>query len=228
MVIQPLDWDSNHFNLRVGRVSLDYFSEQMFQSLTKRNSSYDLIYVFSNKYDSNLPNAINTKVYFIAHYSDLKPLDSNHIVKINKEHFNRIYDLSLVAGGHSRFKLDKNLNQQAFYDLYNKWVEKSFSANQIVFGYVKNEEVLGMISIKFDPFKNIADIELIGVDPKAQGMQIGSKLIYAGMNYVRQKSNISFITVQTQKENIQACQFYLKCGFKEQNFLYIHHIWTKE
>lgn len=71
-----------------------------------------------------MPKAINTKVCFIAHYSDLKPLDSNRIIKINKEHFNRIYDLSIIAGGH---------------------------------------------------------------------------------------------------ENIQACQFYLKCGFKEQNFHYIHH-----
>lgn len=227
MHIKPLEWDSLHFNKRIGCVHISHLTQDQFESLEKQKQEFDLIYVFSNTYETHLPNPINTKVYYLAHHSELKQVQSESITEISDKAFNRIYDLSIVAGQHSRFKLDPQFDPKAYTMLYSKWVEKSFSKNHIVFGYVKADTILGMISLKFDPFSSVANIELIGVDPSAQGMQVGTKLITACINYTQQNSNMKYLSVQTQQENTLACKFYSKCGFKEQNIVNIHHIWTK-
>lgn len=227
MVIKTLDWDSLHFNTRIGSVQTAHLTQDQFEFIEKQSDNYDLVYAFSNSYDVALTKPINTKVYYLAHHSELKHIHSNHISEISNNQFDRIYDLSIVAGQHSRFKLDPLFDPKAYEMLYTKWVEKSFSPNHIVFGYIKDQTILGMISLKFDSFSSVANIELIGVDPDAQGMQVGTKLISACVNYTKQNSNMNYLSVQTQKENSLACKFYNKCGFKEQNSVNIHHIWTK-
>lgn len=226
MTIEPLHWDSKHFNNRIGAVHVSHLTPQGYTSILTQKEQFDLVYVFSNSYDQTLAKPINTKQYFLAHYSDLKSYALDEITPITSDYFNEVFNLSIVAGQFSRFKLDPNFNSSAFHSLYTKWVEKSFSENHLVFGYIKDKQLLGMISLNFLPLKNVANIELIGVDPKAQGKQIGSKLISACMNHVKQHSNINYLSVQTQQENTLACKFYLKCGFKAHNFINIHHIWT--
>lgn len=227
MTIQSLDWDSNHFDKNIGIIYVSHLSTEIHKSILKQKKEFDLVYVFSNSFDNTLPNPINTKQYYLAHASDVATISENNIKLIGKDYFQDIFNLALIAGRFSRFKLDPNFDDTTFHSLYRKWVENSFSRNHLIFGYMEEKKVLGMISLKFEPFNNIANIELIGVHPNAQGKQIGSKLISACMDYITTHSNMTYISVQTQKENQLACQFYEKCGFKSQNFSNIHHIWTK-
>ncbi len=226
MIINPLHWDTKHFDIRIGAVYVNRFSSEDYNKLLSEKEHFDLIYVFSNSSSQSVPLPVNTKTYYLAHIDNLKTVNSDHIKIVNKDAFDRIYELSMIAGEFSRFNVDPHFNPITYQKLYTKWVENSFSKNHYVFGYIKQDKILGMISLKFDPFKSIANIELIGVDPTAQGLQIGSKLISACKQYITNNSNLKYLTVQTQAENTLACKFYSKCGFNLQNKVNIHHVWT--
>lgn len=227
MDIKALQWDTQHFNKRIGRFSTPHLSLKDYNNILNLKNQFDVVYIFSNSFESTLPKPINTKVFFLGHHEDLKSYSDEYITLLSNDDFDRIFDLSIVAGEFSRFKIDPKFEYQDFHSLYIKWVENSFSKDHIVLGYKKDNIILGMITLKFDPLNNIANIELIGVDPKAQGMKIGSKLIWACMKYVKENSQIKFLSVQTQKENSLACSFYLKCGFKTHNSVNIHHAWPE-
>lgn len=229
MKIRKLDWDTNHFGFTIGAIDINKFSDTDFKEINRigKEQGYDLVYVFSSMYQDGLPKPANTKILYQAQLADLREVQSDNIEILQDTHFNEVYDLALVAGGNSRFKLDTNFRVEDFESLYKKWVEKSFQDFHTVFGYVENGKVLGMISLKLIPLQSIANLELIGVNPDAQGKQIGTKLITACVNYIKENSNIQYFSVYTQEENILGCKFYEKCGFKKQNFIHIHHVWIK-
>lgn len=228
MNINFLEWDSKHFECKVGVIHVQNYSQEVQNNLLQKIQDFDLVYVFSNSYEESVGKPINTKVYFQSDFNNLSKNRSENIELISKKDIEKVFELSLVAGHQSRFNLDPKIKDDKFKSLYYKWVEKSFSENHYVLGYKEDGHILGIVSLQLIPSKSIANIELIGVDTKIQGKQIGSKLITSCVDYIKQNSNITFLSVYSQKENKLGCLFYEKIGFIEKNYINIHHVWNPD
>ena len=86
----------------------------------------------------------------------------------------------------------------------------------------ENEQIKGMVTLKIS--EKIGHIGLIAVSSKAQGNGYGKMLIKACENKLF-TNDIFQLEAPTQKDNVQACGFYEKCGFKIKEITNIYHFW---
>ena len=157
----------------------------------------------------------------------IKPYNSNPNIDSYKGDINNnLIELACIAGDHSRFKIDKELNHK-FIELYKQWLKKSIKreiANE-VFTYSLNGKIVGLITCKI--VRTTIEIGLIAVNHHHQGMGIGKKLLERVNNYAVE-NELTSINVATQLHNSNACSFYTKNDFKISSKTYIYHLWNKE
>ena len=229
MHISKLEWDSNFFDLHVGKISSKNSKEEVKQILKIIElSDFDLVYLFSK---FPLPNYIKNLFFNETKLTFKKKISSCNNINIafpfDGELNQDVINLALDAGDFSRFKLDKRLSRH-FNDLYTKWIENSISkkfADQ-VFTVEKSNKIAGFITLK-KVDKKSAYIGLIAVNREFRKSGVAKKLILAAENWVSQQ-NLHYLYVSTQKQNINACQFYYKMGFILEHKEYIFHIWNSK
>jgi len=230
--LEYLAWDSDLFNKKIGRVFVDKSSDLEEILSNAQRSNYQLIYVFGSK-DFFVEN--NILAWFNGCLTDRKVLYEKRVIKakenpsfISEYKSNKIIaELELLAyesGKHSRFKLDKNFQENDFYRMYKIWIENSIN-KQIadnVFVVKDNEVVKGFVTLKIDSEKGY--IGLIAVSPDVQGKNYGKALINVCENELL-SNNVFKLEVSTQANNIQACKFYEKCNFQIKEINNIYHFW---
>ena len=228
MHISKLEWDSNFFDLQVGKISLRNSKEEAKQIVKIIElSDFDLVYLFSK---FPLPNSTKN-LFFNETKLTFKKIPSCNNINIafpfDGELNQDIINLTLDAGDFSRFKLDKRLNRH-FNDLYTKWIENSISKKfaDEVFTIQKGNKIAGFITLK-KVDKKSASIGLIAVKREFRKSGVGKKLILAAENWVSEQ-NLHNLYVSTQKKNVNACQFYHKMGFILEQKEYIFHIWNSK
>lgn len=228
-MIEFLKWDSHFFRKRIGRyyVSSKEMAEQLLQSIHK--SDYDLIYLIDTDASIELEKklilngltVIDRKIIFT------KEVDPNiikqDIVTEAKEIHPDLVSIAIQSGEFSRFKLDPKLNSR-FKDLYKLWISKSIEKkfDDQVF-IIKNENsIQSLITVKSED--NLAKIGLFAVDYNSRGQGLGSKLLKQVENW-SSLQKVKTLEVATQKENLVACSFYSKYGFKIKEIHNIYHLW---
>ena len=87
--------------------------------------------------------------------------------------------------------------------------------------YKQDNEIQGFITIKKQ--NDYTQIGLIAVAPKAQGNNIGAKLIAFAEKWT-QVNGYKQLKVVTQEDNLQACRFYSKTGFIPETTELIYHL----
>ena len=229
MHISKLEWDSNFFDLQVGKISLKNSKEEVKEILKIIElSNFDLVYLFSK---FPLPNSIKNLFFNETKLTFKKKIPSCKNINIafpfDGELNQDIINLTLDAGDFSRFKLDKRLFRH-FSDLYTKWIENSISKKfaDEVFTIQKGNKIAGFITLK-KVDKKSASIGLIAVKREFRKSGVGKKLILAAENWVSEQ-NLHNLYVSTQKKNVNACQFYHKMGFILEQKEYIFHIWNSK
>ena len=226
-MINQLDWDSNFFELQIAECFIDN------QSVINVEKTYDLIYVFSNSdKDINLPGYSESyKENKIVYIKDLdkNQLDCENILSFSSTNFSReqLYKLSFESGKYSRFKKDKKFSIQQFENLYKRWIDNSldFGFSDDILVYVEEKKIIGFISYKIK--NNEATIGLVAVLPNYQGKGIGKKLLQFVENELI-KNDIKVLNIPTQKENLEACSFYEKRGYKVKQSIIIKHFWRND
>ena len=226
MKIKKLEWDSTFFNLNIGELSLQESTNLNIDSIKPFCLNFDLVYVFSS--DSFL-----NPVFFESQKIELELilLKKDSVLKKNENIYscqelsNDLIKLSYESGKHSRFKLDSKFSTSNFENLYKVWIEKSIEREicDEVFVYKIEDQIVGFVTIKIKDLE--AEIGLIAVDPKYQGIGIGQGLIDSTINYSLRKG-IKKIVVSTQGNNLQAIAFYTKKDFKITKTKIITHLWT--
>lgn len=228
--IEKLNWDSNFFELPIYRVDINDKIE-LKEISHQLNNLKGFYYIFSPFSITGLESLmIDEKIYFeqkvknpkfnLSNQSDFEVKDVK-LGDLNSTQLASMKILSRQAGKFSRFKSDKLLSSK-FNALYDLWIEKSLSREiaESVLTIFQKEEILGFVSLVLKN-ENL-EIGLISIDEKHQGMGLGKKLIDAANKFAFE-NKLNNILVPTQRQNIQACSFYKKAGFKELNSTFIYH-----
>jgi dTDP-4-amino-4,6-dideoxy-D-galactose acyltransferase len=232
MEIKYLEWDSDFFRKKIGRISVQH-SDNIEATLHKaKDEGYQLIYAFGDK-DFFVEDTILQQ--FGGHLADrkvvyektIKEKQSQSTVSVyeSKELVPELESLAYESGKYSRFKLDTNFEKDDFYRMYKIWIENSINrqiADKIFVTKNNNEQIQGMLTLKITEDKG--HIGLIAVSPNSQGRGYGKALISACENELLDKG-IATLEVPTQWDNKQACKFYERCGFTTKEISNIYHFW---
>ncbi|MDX2002623.1 MAG: GNAT family N-acetyltransferase [Chitinophagales bacterium] len=233
--IQHLSWDSDFFGFKVGSLrtpSLTATDMQAIQEVgTKEN--YRLLYLVVCPVnetaveiaEKNGAFLANTKIIYrsgiqlvhgpiSANIRPYDPLNDDYVF---------LLELAYQSGVYSRFRLDKQIPETKFREMYQSWTQNSVNhriADKVL--VYDDNGLKGFVTVKNGP--EAASIGLLGVDKHSRGMGIGGKLCDA-VRKVALQHHLNYVTVPTQLENGPACTFYQKNGFEEYHREQILHLW---
>lgn len=239
MKLHHLDWDSDFFHKKIGRIDYDYHQENILLTLLNEslNLDYELVYLFCpqdifipdnilNKYSGKL---VDRKVLYTKEVTENNcPSISFRDTNINIVRYDdgilcpELEQLTYLSGKYSRFRNSDYFSEDDFQKLYKTWMVKSINGEIADSVYVVKEksEIMGMITLKHK--MNRSEIGLISVSESAQGKHYGSNLISTCVKDVILKEN-GWLDVPTQMENKTACKFYEKQGFYIKSITNIYH-----
>lgn len=237
-----LDWDSTFFGFTVARVlpqNLDF--KQLDETLlTMRQENVTLAYWAASPTDEESVAAArrcngflaDKKVTFVIDADEMLQRDSSTISEAIVEEYADLYPtpeleaLALQAGVYSRFRVDPRIPEGRFVDLYKLWINNSVNKKiaDAVLIVRKEGKAVGMVTVGRKGDR--ADIGLIAVDDSMRGKGLGLTLVRAAQEWALNKGFTS-AQVVTQGENISACRFYEKCGYRVDKVENIYHFWIQ-
>ena len=229
-----LPWDSDFFGFGVGRInnSIDYKELSSIAQEGKKNSIRLFYYLTLVEQDINLLNShfriarlVDKKVLFYKKNLIPKVYDDNKVNEYFKKAPNKdMYALAIESGMYSRFKVDPEIPNGKFEELYRIWIENSVNKKKAdkVFYTGSLKKLSGIVTI--EKLQHVAKIGLLSVDSKFRGQKLGSYLMYCCENYCV-KNNLIRLDVYTQADNHTACSFYSSNGFEIDNIKYVYHLW---
>lgn len=163
--------------------------------------------------------------------ASFKFFDSSMDIEYFKARVDELTQLALIAGKHSRFRLDPAFTKIQFKRMYSAWVNNSISgeaADRIIAIQCKNSEpfmtqevirpngkggdIAGFITIKLVSGTSMACIGLLAVSPSYQRRGLGLALISAAESWVKSQG-VRILSVKTQVANREAVSFYSSLGF---------------
>jgi dTDP-4-amino-4,6-dideoxy-D-galactose acyltransferase len=234
--INRLDWDSDFFGKRIGRVLLEnqtHFDTRSFIVEAKQN--FDLVYIYSNK------NMLSHETIRLANLDlvDIMitmsmPFDK--ITNINKEYNfkntltqNEIiecYDIAEKTSVVSRFYNEQLIGPEKTKMLYRKWIDnglnKTFSDG--LFLIKEKDTTIGIHLIKVDKENKVGYFTLTGVNPNYKRLGIGRKLWNQAFGFFSNETDINTIKSPFSFKNSDSFNFHLKMGFnKIEETKYIYH-----
>ena len=216
-MIQYLDWDSDFFGFKIGKLTITDNVEK-WPSIDEFKN-FDLVYIFSTTPLKILVPLMDIKVTFQKH-TQKNTVDSKIVeFQPHLHSYQELLELAYLSGHDSRFLKDPFFGPTAFQRLYKKWIDNAISAEDTkVLVCVEQHKIIGFVTytIKNDS----VSIGLIAVSTEAQGKGIGKKLIDVVETNL---SEDTLLIVPTQKTNIGACNFYPKLGFEILSTQYIYH-----
>lgn len=228
MEVKYLEWDSVFFSMKIGRIDCEKSTTAFLEGILDkaRNDDFKLIYLFS-KIEIPQIRKYSPKLYDIKRIYEMDLGNKENDDKITGDYKGKAEDILSLAyqsGIYSRFKLDPNLDSNFFYSLYKEWTVKSIDKSiadyvPVIIGNDGNE-AFGTLKLYND--KGV--IGLFAVDRNHRRKSLGRKVMQSLINYSASKG-IKQLEVATQKQNLEACQFYEKIGFNIQSETFIYHIW---
>lgn len=226
MIIRRLDWDSDFFNIEIGEIQ-----ENKFKTYSKDAKAFKLIYYKSSKIDDFKIDGFKetytgTKVVYSNYNLKSSTIKNDFVIPVRTiKYDDDLYRLAFQSGHYSRFKKDVNFSKAQFESLYRVWVDNSIKKGyaEDVLVYHENNTIKGFVS--YSIISNYeAVIGLIAVDELSRGLGIGKALINE-VTRLLQKNNVSTLHIPTQQDNLVACNFYNKMGFKINSKQVIKHFW---
>lgn len=232
MLIQPLKWDSSFFRRKIGKIS----SAEALKNITPEDlKPFDLLYIEL----SDKRKLYKTSCSWLnIEYTDKKIIYQKPLKGKLKLHENistyplksanrQLQELALQSSTFSRFRLDKNFDEDAYRKLYLQWIRNSVKQKMadlvLIYGDVKDPA--GFVTLSYKD--SMAQIGLIAVDGSQQHQGIGKALMHAA-EYFALKNKFAILQVITQAENKSACAFYENVGYKKVSLNYTFHHWNKK
>jgi len=241
MNIQQLDWDSNFFGIKVGKIEI--FDEETFNPMDFKeqaiNDKYDLIYVFKYGQMLSWSNIQRSNIEFfdimLTMSKEFKKMDFIEIpyelrTELSKKELNDCYKIAEQISNVSRFFNEPKIGIGKTKKLYRKWVDNAI--NQFfadgLFIEKSNNSVCGIHLVKTDYKNKTGCCAIIGVNSKYKGLGIGEKLWNQSFGYWANEKDIEKCIVPFSLQNKKSFNFHLKMGFnKIEEIKYIYHFRNK-
>jgi ribosomal protein S18 acetylase RimI-like enzyme len=235
-MIQYLDWDSQFFGCRIGRVTsqkLTPSSLAQIGSLAKESRLDCLYFLAASNDDSTVQLAEHENFHLvdlritlqISHLHSLELSKSN--IAIDYASVADLPALRLIAAENhtlSRFFTDTHFAHQKCRELYAIWVEKAVrDPDTCVFTWRAGGEACAYVTAKICP-EGSGEIDLVGIAPQYQGRGLGPQLIVQALRYFQQQK-VDRVTTVTQGRNVHALKLYEKCGFSIASIELWYHKW---
>lgn len=237
--VRVLEWDSEFFELRVGRATGDLRSPKDLSAFEDRSLAADIQLVYYAAPEA-LPEVLLRQTTFEWLLADvkltyLKPVDHIAVVadevavaeRLNDDDRRKIEDLAIQSGVHSRFKVDPNIPDRHFEALYRLWIRKSLSGEMaltVLTARVGNS-LAGFVTLGEKDGRG--DIGIIAVDHHFRGRGLGRKLMQSAEQWFADHGYAE-IQVVTQQRNIPARKLYEHCGFRIDHSECFYHVWQPE
>jgi len=228
-----LDWDSDFFNFRVGKLTGDKSLENLeskLKEISERN--INLIYYYTSE---PIPDDFFSE-YYTPLLVDLKiplkkklgpkPVSPKVSFFIEKKPNKELIQLAQLAGIHTRFKIDPKISEEKFNELFKLWIEKSIDgvmATKVLI-YTQAEKIVGFATVLLDGETGYAP--LLAVDRKYEGLGISFALMNAVESYMFENGCKTIIS-STQEVNKKALKIYERYGCEFEERIYVYHLWKK-
>lgn len=229
MKIELLDWDTNFFGIKIGKVLLNNDSLADLNALkdTAKKENYRLLYLIADEADTTQASAIAVEVDVKATYQVPTmsiALNVPIIEYTSTESTAELLELGIASGVYSRFYTDKNFPTGSFERMYKIWIEKSLNKQMAdhFFVYMLEDKIVGFVSVKLEAHKGT--MCLMAVNKAYRGRGIGKAFVQYVQNFFYH-NGIPLCSLDTQGHNIEAIQLYDRMGFKLTAALRYYHLW---
>lgn len=237
MIIQYLDWDTNFFGIKTGKVEL--FDESEFDSLTFKQKSleekYELIYLFKYGKMLSWEKAITSNIELVdiiltmsMEFNKDRYVNLPYTLRnaLSSKELDACYQIAEQISVVSRFYNELKVGPIKTKLLYRKWIDnainKSFSDG--IFLNKKTNNISGIHLIKTDTINKVGFFTLTGVDKKSKGKGIGTSLWRQSFAYWANIHDINIIKSSFSFQNKESFNFHLKNNFKRiEELKYIYH-----
>jgi dTDP-4-amino-4,6-dideoxy-D-galactose acyltransferase len=238
---QFLEWDSGHFGRRIGRVKSNRLTAELMQEVEQWCCAQriDCLYFLA------APNERETSRLVLEHGFQLVDIRITLRLRLAARsaataepavpeiRLARPKDLpalrQMVARLHddSRFFLDPRFGRALSERMFEIWIEKSCADKSgRVFVSERQGKPAGYVACR-RLSDETGQIDLIGVDDRAQGQGIGRKLVSAALRWFSAEQ-IEWVNVVTQGRNYAAQRLYQRSGFLTQSIELWYHRWFGE
>jgi dTDP-4-amino-4,6-dideoxy-D-galactose acyltransferase len=236
MSYRILEWDSNFFGIKVGRISCPTLrQEQLDEILSDMARAHVKLAYWPS--DTEIRSSatrelggrlVDRKTTFEIDFRCLNPGDfiSTGLVETYTPSMPvvELEALAIRSGQYSRFRVDPHISSDKFETLYKTWLRRSLTkqiANEVLV-IREGGSVVGMVTLVDDQGKG--EIGLLAVGPQHTGRRYGEILVRAAqVGFIR--NGYRFGQVTTQANNVPACNLYKKCGYSVKTVSYFYHFW---
>jgi dTDP-4-amino-4,6-dideoxy-D-galactose acyltransferase len=248
--LSRLDWDSEHFGFKVGRIAGETSNEDLGGALhTAREQQYRLIYWSTpavreapeqllGDFDGLLVDRKLTYARILPARDACPRLAKAQSVQpwVQRTASPELEALAVAAGVYSRFGVDKRIPRQEFRALYRIWIDRSVRreiADVVLVAYDQESAgnaqgqrsslpISGMVTVRV--LNGVGNIGLIAVAESQRGRGVGSRLI-AGAHQWMLDHGAAKATVVTQSANLPACRLYERNGYLLEQAENYYHFW---
>jgi len=236
MRYQILDWDSNFFGIRVGRIIQSHLETKELSEILSELQKHQVRLAYWPS-DRKIEVDLATKLGgFLADRKttfamDFRSVDFDKIISTDivepytvSMSMADLEGLAIQSGEYSRFAIDPNLPNDKFVSLYKIWVNRSVRkeiASEVLL--IRDcDQIVGMITLGEKNARG--DIGLIAVDGNYRSNKHGEKLVRAAQRWFA-AHGYEYGQVVTQGQNTPACNLYKKCGYSVEQVEYFYHFW---
>jgi dTDP-4-amino-4,6-dideoxy-D-galactose acyltransferase len=237
MKIEKLNWDSEFFGLKIGRIIINKEKEFDWYGFKKAAyyEKYELIYVFTFQNMLSKEMLLKAELDLVdIHFTMTKKFKKEDFLNItydfrtelNEKDKQECYRIAEETSIVSRFYKENKMGPIITKELYRKWIDnalnKSFSDG--LFLEKVSNSVSGIHLIKTDVVNKIGYFTLTGVGSNNKRKGVGSKLWMQSFAYWANESEIEIIKSPFSFQNPESFNFHLRMGFdKIEETKYIYH-----
>lgn len=234
MNIEYLQWDSDFFRIKIGKLIIDDESlfDPIFFKKQAEKENYELIYVFKFYKMLEQQKVIDAKLKLVdIQLTMSKKFDKREYInepysfktRLTDKERNECYKIAESTSIVSRFYNENKIGKENTKELYRKWIDNSLnhSFSDGIFLVKEFDSVIGIHLIKVK--KNIGYFTLTGVLPNIKGKGIGTQLWKQSFGYFSNETDISVLMSPFSLQNKESFNFHLKIGFnkiEETKFIY--------
>jgi len=238
---QILDWDSQFFGYRIGRIKASHLTPELTAAIHSWGLDHqvDCLYFLADCADPATINLAAQNGYNfvgiqltmqtdLGQHSSQSLLAPENAMRIRFATPDDIPPLKQIAGTshpQTRFSNDPCLSRLGSHKLYETWIENSvLGYADATLVYILDQQVVAYLTCHRAEPDSPAHIGLFAVAQQHQGQQIGGALLTSALDWFA-RHQADRVNVVTQGHNTAAQRLYQRNGFLTHSIKFWFHRW---